>query len=55
MKKNYEAPTAELVLLAPAEDIAATDWNWSKNTGTLKNPSSGVDGKFYWYEDGTIS
>lgn len=59
-KRRYIAPTAELILLAPTEELAAAaDDNlalsqWGTNNLDVKT-SSTVSGSDTWNEDGTIT
>ena len=60
-RKEYVPPTAEVILLAPDEKLAAWDlrfdtydWNW-KTTGLQKSETASgiaVNGTGLWKEDG---
>ena len=61
IKKPYIAPSAELILLAPMEALAATvsqedevalqHWGYK---GVVKNASVTGSNRTYWCEDGRI-
>lgn len=61
VKKPYIAPSAELILLAPMEALAATmeqddqialnKWGYK---GVVKNASVTGSNRTYWCEDGRI-
>lgn len=63
VKKPYTAPTAEPILLAPLEALAAPgstqDDNIALNKwgykGVVKNASVTGSNRTYWHEDGKIS
>lgn len=62
VKKPYTAPTAELILLAPLEALAAPDLTQDDNIalnkwgykGVVKNASVTGGKRTYWGEDGKI-
>lgn len=62
VKKPYIAPTAEPILLAPLEALAATDLTPDDNIAlkkwgfnAVKNASVTGSNRTYWGEDGKIS
>lgn len=61
IKKTYIAPTAELILLAPLEALAAPDSTQDDNIAlkkwgfnAVKNASVTGSNRTYWGEDGKI-
>lgn len=63
IKKPYIAPTAEPILLAPLEALAAPSLTQDDNIalnkwgykGIVKNASVTGSNRTYWHEDGKIS
>lgn len=63
VKKPYIAPTAEPILLAPLEALAAPSLTQDDNIalnkwgykGIVKNASVTGSNRTYWHEDGKIS
>lgn len=63
IKKPYIAPTAEPILLAPMEALAAPSSTQEDNIalnkwgykGIVKNASVTGSNRTYWHEDGKIS
>lgn len=63
VKKPYTAPTAEPILLAPLEALAAPSLTQDDNIalnkwgykGIVKNASVTGSNRTYWHEDGKIS
>ena len=56
-RKPYTAPSAELILLAPLEDLALTDDEFALNKWgekVIQNASITGGNAMYWGEDGTI-
>ena len=61
IKKTYIAPTAELILLAPLEALAAPDSTQDDNIAlkkwgfnAVKNASVTGSNRTYWGDDGKI-
>ena len=51
MKKKSEAPSAELMYLAPCEAVAAKPWDWNPIEKGITNPwGEAVSGINSWFQ-----